>query len=1124
MSADGTSNKYGDKNTNIVELYSEMVKDREQLTYYNSGVGTYAKGHTHWMKQVSSVFDLAFAFNISQTIMDAYRWVSDTYQPGDKIFLFGFSRGAYQVRALAGMIHEMGLILPGNIEQIPYAFELYSAINSGKLKDKLLAQGFRSTFSRQGVVIHFIGVWDTVSSVGIRKEKILPSTDTCDHICYFRQGLALDERRVKFLPEYVYGGMSDRPKSQFVSPPKDEYGLNEDLAKYYIKDQVKEVWFAGSHSDVGGGKREKTNALNFQDMPLLWMREEALEAGLLLHPPKVAFKYEDLEAPKTNDSLTFRWWLLELLPIRRLCYNNSDQHTSLPHVGKGRIISPGQKVHASVLLRPNYRSKASFWRNLQQWPEAIYFHVGNDEHERLRSAQGPLAQTQAWEVPFKRSTAKALVGTIHKKHMLDYVDRLAFMCSFKLGVEAVREVNPLETLEAILGIHGKSTANIEYAAEDEGISFPADSKETTNNDTAEEKHDLEVRLSAVVAYCGLGMSCLSIAPLTNSQKRTVEKKDDITESILANLDVPALLKDKKLVRQGRACAALPALCEVKALRKKLLNDDLIHRIIELCQTAGENRLIAMKTLSYLAQRFGETSDILSRRSDFIKEILAILKDKSATVVVAALKILAAVISKENIPKAKDILSEIRQIEIVKMLKRLIRRRDFFVTPAAVAALCEICKNGSSTLLILVINADTLPNIDELRAEAIRNDILVTLIDLFEFDKQGLSGGPRGLMTLAESEDVRTKLASGSHIGKLVAFSRDKVVEKSKEATEELTQLSKHDVLRKQIIDSGGLDSIVDNLAKPDHALFAADALVTLMKYDDAKERILGTKVDLYLLQMIEGRIFDGTVGREGIDILAEIFKNDDLRSMMLNPKNPPSLDNGSWNFSGKDARQRLLKNATNYVWEKTIHRLVKKPAMDDSERPKYPTNIIGILHKMIETTRNSAINYLRIIADHEDACQAMVGVGIIEPLLWCLKATDVDILALNDILEKIARHESLRGEIIKNDTILAEMLSSHYPVEALRMTATLESLSSHGEIRQKVQGMDEYKDLKKDALHYLDPHHHPHDHDLYTSASQAIKSIIGVFDAYDRTTHQTDPPHSYLDPYDYPYEIYQYMI
>jgi hypothetical protein len=102
-----------------------------------------------------------------------------------------------------------------------------------------------------------------------------------------------------------------------------------------------------------------------------------------------------------------------------------------------------------------------------------------------------------------------------------------------------------------------------------------------------------------------------------------------------------------------------------------------------------------------------------------------------------------------------------------------------------------------------------------------------------------------------SEDVRIKLAKGPHIGKLVAFSRDKVVEKSKEATEELTQLSQYgavcqmfapeklifvsDDLREQIIDKGCLDSIVDNLAKPDHALFAADALLTFMKYSECFE-------------------------------------------------------------------------------------------------------------------------------------------------------------------------------------------------------------------------------------------------------------------------------------------------
>ncbi|KAG1744465.1 hypothetical protein EDB19DRAFT_1894581 [Suillus lakei] len=311
---DGTSNKYSDKNTNIVELYSEIVKDDNQLTYYNSGIGTYAKAdglsHTHLMEQVARVFALAFAHNISQTIMNAYRWLSDKYHPGDKIFLFGFSRGAYQVRALAGMIHEVGLILPGNIEQIPYAFELYSAINSGKPEDKELAAGFRATFSRQSIGIHFIGVWDTVSSVGFRKaNNLLPSTDTCDHVCYFRQALALDECRVKFLPEYVYGGMCDQSQYKPALHPED-------------KDHVKEVWFAGSHSDVYTG-----NALNFQDIPLLWMREEALEAWLVFNSPKVDFGY-DLN-PKITHSLTIPWWLLEVLPIRRLRYNNSNRHTTM---------------------------------------------------------------------------------------------------------------------------------------------------------------------------------------------------------------------------------------------------------------------------------------------------------------------------------------------------------------------------------------------------------------------------------------------------------------------------------------------------------------------------------------------------------------------------------------------------------------------------------------------------------------------------------------------------------------------------------------------------------------------------------------------------------------------------
>jgi hypothetical protein len=86
---------------------------------------------------------------------------------------------------------------------------------------------------------------------------------------------------------------------------------------------------------------------------------------------------------------------------------------------------------------------------------------------------------------------------------------------------------------------------------------------------------------------------------------------------------------------------------------------------------------------------------------------------------------------------------------------------------------------------------------------------------------------------------------------------------------------------------------------------------------------------------------------------------------MLKPKNLPSLDNGSWNFSGKDARQLPFKNAA----KKAIHKVSKNPAMNDSDKLEYPINVIGILRMMTETTQldyiqNSAIKYLRIIVDH----------------------------------------------------------------------------------------------------------------------------------------------------------------
>jgi len=174
---------------------------------------------------------------------------------------------------------------------------------------------------------------DTVSSVGVKKTKNFPSTDTCDHVCYFRHALALDERRVKFLPEYVYGGMSNRSdwhKFQVSAPPPTDEG------------RIKEVWFAGSHSDVyvspaseitllitcfsGGACWKKKSHLNdFRNIPLLWMREEARKAGLLLNPREVALRHEDgsFLGSEVTDSLNLAWWLFEMLPIEHPCFNSN---------------------------------------------------------------------------------------------------------------------------------------------------------------------------------------------------------------------------------------------------------------------------------------------------------------------------------------------------------------------------------------------------------------------------------------------------------------------------------------------------------------------------------------------------------------------------------------------------------------------------------------------------------------------------------------------------------------------------------------------------------------------------------------------------------------------------------
>ncbi|KDR68088.1 hypothetical protein GALMADRAFT_146577 [Galerina marginata CBS 339.88] len=401
VSIDGTANQYGEKNTNVIELYNLVLKgdDDRQRTWYNSGIGTYARPSWKSLKFYGKVLhhkiDLAIAWDFDRTLLAAYRWLSDNYKPGDCIFLFGFSRGAFQVRVLSAMIDKVGLIFKGNEMQIPFAYELYadsesnkptatrvgeSPVESPQTTSLSSARRFKEAFSYPEVKVHFVGAWDTVSSIGIvRGTHMLPGTvDGMKHVCYFRHALALDERRVKFLPEYAYGGSAMPPttvsdakksnqsifsrllarmkkviteKSANVAETSDVIDTPELVNMDKKKHQhTLEVWFAGTHSDIGGGNAYNAS-MDRSRPPLRWMVFEAGAQGLRTKRFQRELSFQ--EQVEIKESLTPAWWLLEVLPLRRLTHTrrpNGSVNSHMPHFGSSRKIHPGQKIHSSLLL------------------------------------------------------------------------------------------------------------------------------------------------------------------------------------------------------------------------------------------------------------------------------------------------------------------------------------------------------------------------------------------------------------------------------------------------------------------------------------------------------------------------------------------------------------------------------------------------------------------------------------------------------------------------------------------------------------------------------------------------------------------------------------------------------
>ncbi len=355
--ADGTGNSYFGPKTNVLQLFEMALKQQErQIACYDPGIGTLPlpAGRTELGRKLRHWKELGLGTGIMDNVADLYRYLMCHYRDGDRVFLFGFSRGAFTVRALAGMLHFCGLIRLEDQHLLPYVTGLYRSAedriarvfraqrNVAQLPDSNAdhalfdaeAATFKAELSRS-CRVHFLGVWDTVKAYGWFVPHSFPSLRHNPSVRIVRHAVALDEQRSPF----QVTGWGTRGET------------------------VKEVWFAGDHADVGGGHSDGSP---LADAALLWMLGEATapEAGLLLNRSLQAAvtalqsRASRAVTAKPHNLRPDKFWILDYIPKQEL-----DNRVYPPHrpwrAGKRGIRKPGDHdEHAEVVIHHSVAARA----------------------------------------------------------------------------------------------------------------------------------------------------------------------------------------------------------------------------------------------------------------------------------------------------------------------------------------------------------------------------------------------------------------------------------------------------------------------------------------------------------------------------------------------------------------------------------------------------------------------------------------------------------------------------------------------------------------------------------------------------------------------------------------------
>ncbi|MCI2398288.1 DUF2235 domain-containing protein [Aliiroseovarius subalbicans] len=301
---DGTGNEIGDRESNVLKLYKALKQNDRQLVHYTQGVGTNDGQRIwvlRWWQQARALAGLGFGLGLEDDVLDAYRFLCENWKSAkdymhkagssdsdafaaDQIYIIGFSRGAYGARVLAGFIHNFGLADPKDLHLVPQVFRAYRRIpdfDKGTPAREVflkLRQYDRVLRPRNSAPIRFVGLFDTVSSI-VRFRRIAhnlrsygspmelgthPNVDANVTVRIITQALAIDHRRTLFRAKHWRKGARDYYPTRFR------------VASTRRRQYVRQRWFPGFHSDIGGSPAEDEAGIG--KLSLVWMMKALARA------------------------------------------------------------------------------------------------------------------------------------------------------------------------------------------------------------------------------------------------------------------------------------------------------------------------------------------------------------------------------------------------------------------------------------------------------------------------------------------------------------------------------------------------------------------------------------------------------------------------------------------------------------------------------------------------------------------------------------------------------------------------------------------------------------------------------------------------------------------------------